>query len=259
MAIVLGFHRLVQRKLQEAGLSFETEKAIGGVQPDLVVKAPNGRFFILELKSRTNLSEHDLRRASRQAKYICEAADADDHMVVVPDSARGHLPDGVFRVSTAVKRLQTTVLEKTSPRKSTPPFEKANAKPTIFAAMPFDEKYDDVFYLGIVPAAKAIGAKAERIDKEEFNGDIVVKIHAAMESSIAVVADISEAKPNVLFEAGYAHALPRPCIHICSTPLKKLPFDVDHWNTIEYKLGQVHILQKALAKRFRATLRGTAA
>ena len=29
----------------------------------------------------------------------------------------------------------------------------------------------------------------------------------------AVIVDLSEAKPNVLYEAGYAHALNKPCIH----------------------------------------------
>jgi hypothetical protein len=46
----------------------------------------------------------------------------------------------------------------------------------VFAAMPFDEKYDDVFFFAVALAAKAVGTKAVRIDQEDFNGDIVAKI-----------------------------------------------------------------------------------
>src|SRR5712692_7103428 len=53
-------------------------------------------------------------------------------------------------------------------------------------------------------------------------------------SQISTISGTSPGKPNVLYEAGFAHALGKPTVHICSTPLSALPFDVRNWNTIAY-------------------------
>jgi hypothetical protein len=208
---------------------------------------------VLEVKNHTDISSADLRRAFRRAEYYRDAVNADDALIVLPDSVDVAIPHGAATVSSVTQALVASPSRGVQTARASR--RKAAPKATLFAAMPFAEKYDDVFYLGIAQAAKAINATAIRIDKEEFNGDIIEKIHKAIEASVIVVADISEAKPNVLFEAGYAHALPRPCVHICSTPLKKLPFDVSHWSTLEYKLGQVHKLRQALSKRLTMTFR----
>lgn len=52
---------------------------------------------------------------------------------------------------------------------------------------------------------------------------------------------------GILLIVGYAHAKNRPTVHICSTSLNRLPFDVKTWNTILYKKGQTHALKKLLA------------
>ncbi len=58
----------------------------------------------------------------------------------------------------------------------------------------------------------------------------------------------------MLYEVGYAHALRRPTIHISSTPMGEVPFDVAHDNTIAYGMGQTHALRDRLAKRLPAVL-----
>jgi nucleoside 2-deoxyribosyltransferase len=83
---------------------------------------------------------------------------------------------------------------------------------------------------------------------------VVERIKRLIKESSAVIADLSEAKSNVLYEVGYAHALKRPTIHICSTPLEQLPFDVRNWNTITYVKGQTHKLKTDLARRLKAIL-----
>ena len=62
----------------------------------------------------------------------------------------------------------------------------------------------------------------------------MVNVRRLIEASIAVIIDLSEAKPNVLYETGYVHALSKPTVHICSTPMSGLPFDVRNWNTLKY-------------------------
>jgi nucleoside 2-deoxyribosyltransferase len=101
-------------------------------------------------------------------------------------------------------------------------------------------------------AAKALSAAAIREDKQEFVGDIVQQIEKDIRDSSAVVADLSESKADVLYEVGFAHALNRPTIHICSTPLDQLPFDVRNVNTLKYVKGQTHKLRETLENRLRA-------
>jgi nucleoside 2-deoxyribosyltransferase len=92
------------------------------------------------------------------------------------------------------------------------------------------------------------------VDRKEFSGDIVEEIKRLIRGSAAVIVDLSEVKPNVLYEAGYAHALRKPVVHICSTPLSKLPFDVRNWNTIAYRRGQTALLREPLARRLKAVM-----
>ncbi len=96
----------------------------------------------------------------------------------------------------------------------------------VFAAMPFSPEYDDAYFVAMVPAAESVRAVCSRVDQEEFEGDVVERIESDIRDSDAVIADLSEAKPNVLYETGFAHALGRPTIHISSTSLNDLPFDV---------------------------------
>ena len=97
-------------------------------------------------------------------------------------------------------------------------------------------------------------AVCERIDQSEFSGDIVEEIKRLIHASIGVIVDLSELKENVLYEAGFAHALQKPTVHICSTDLSGLPFDVRNWNTIPYTLGGTMNLRQKLAARLAAVV-----
>src|SRR5438552_18832292 len=83
-------------------------------------------------------------------------------------------------------------------------------------------------------AAGQAGAVCVRVNRRECQGSVVDEIQRLSRKSVAVFVDLSGAKPNVLDETGYAHALKKPCIHICSTPLEKVPFDVHQWKTTKY-------------------------
>jgi nucleoside 2-deoxyribosyltransferase len=110
------------------------------------------------------------------------------------------------------------------------------------------------FFIAMRQAAEQVRAVCERVDRREFQGSVVDEIQRLIRQSVAVIVDLSEAKPNVLYEAGYAHALNKPCIHICSTSTDKLPFDVSHWKTTLYHPGQTHKLAKELAQRLKSIL-----
>lgn len=120
--------------------------------------------------------------------------------------------------------------------------------------MPFSQEFDDVYFVAITHAAESVGAVRKRVDTEWFEGDIMQKIKQDIKDSIAVIADLSGAKPNVLHEVGFSHGVGKPTIHICSTPLEKLPFDVETWNTIPYSKGRTFSLKEKLAQMLREVL-----
>lgn len=120
--------------------------------------------------------------------------------------------------------------------------------------MPFSREYDDVFFVSMAHAADSVGATCKRVDREDFEGDVVEEIKRLIRESVAVIADLSEARPNVLYEVGYAHALLKPTVPICSTALGELPFDVRNWNTLEYTRGRTHQLRDPLARRLKAAI-----
>jgi hypothetical protein len=244
----------VERVLRSLGLEYERNQSIAGLQPDFVVRGPKGKQAVIEVK--TWEPEGNTARAANQVKKYREVTASDFAAVVLPDLKRNLLSDGVVNEVGLQQLLQEWLslqwvrykrvgkrVKKVSPRDR-----------IVFAAMPFDRKYDDTFLVAMSYAAKKINAACRRVDKTEFSGDIVEEIKRLIKASVAVIADLSESKPNVLYEAGFAHALGKPTVHICSTNLEQLPFDVRNWNAIQYEIGGTSALQGKLARRLRSVM-----
>ena len=242
--------KAIADRLREAGISFQTEQAMGGLAPDFIVTTPDGRQIIIE--SRDWDFPGLTTEASRQAQHYQQAAKADAAFVVIPSLKRNSPSRGVVTLDGLVPALEAEIdkgKSRTSPQEVTP------IEQIVFAAMPFAPQYEDVFFVAMRYAAEQNDAVCERVDRREFQGNVVDEIHRLIRKSVAVIVDLSEAKPNVLYEAGFAHALKKPCIHICSTATDKLPFDVAQWKTTQYSGGQTHKLGKELAQRLKAALR----
>jgi len=233
------FEERVARILQELGANFVRDEPLGGVRPDFLVQAPNGKTAIIEVKG----------------KQYQQATNADLALIVMPQLKRNFLDDRVVNEEGFVVILQEWLSKNWVRFRRVPKSEKPKTERIVFAAMPFDRKYDDTFFVAMTYAAEKVNAVCRRVDKEEFTGDIVEEIKRLINASIAVIVDLSESKENVLYEAGFAHALPRPTVHICSTNLDRLPFDVRNWNTIEYKPGGTVTLRRKLATRLASVLR----
>jgi hypothetical protein len=243
------FAATIAAQLREAGIEFATEKALAGLAPDFIVYAPDGRQFIVEIK---NWDFPGLTmEASRQAQHYQNAMNVDGAFIVIPGLKRNLPSKGVVTLEGLVPALRAE-LETT--RKRLNPPEARDVDKLVFAAMPFAPQYEDVFFIAMRYAAEQAGAVCDRVDRREFQGNVVDEIQKMIRQSIAVFVDLSEAKPNVLYETGYAHALKKPCIHICSTPLEKMPFDVLQWKTTKYSPGQIHKLGKELARRLKDAL-----
>jgi hypothetical protein len=82
-----------------------------------------------------------------------------------------------------------------------------------FVAMWFDSSMNDFWEQGFKPAIEEDGRfKAIRIDRKDFNGKICDEIVAEIRKSKFLVADFTDQRGGVHYEAGFAHGLGIPVI-----------------------------------------------
>ena len=249
--------RSVEKLLREARLKFYPDVSVEGMPADFAVTSPDGRLIIIETKEWKTISKPLVDDAERQAKLFVTVGGADRAYIVVRELAsRAAAGPAVVALNELIPALLKTLKSSRARRTAKPKSGRTGktVKKTVFAAMPFDGHYDDVHAVAMAYAADTVGAKCVRVDREMFSGNIMDTMFKMIKDAVAVIVDLSEAKPNVLYEAGFAHALRKPIIHICSTPLKKLPFDVAQWNTLPYNQGQTHAFRDTLAKHLKAVL-----
>jgi hypothetical protein len=274
------FEDQLENILRNARIPYRRQPSIGGLRPDFIVTGPHGEKIILEVKM-WDPRGGNTARAFHQVQLYKKATGADQALIVMPDLKKNYKRNGVIKLEAVLPTLQKLFQRPReaqaalsappkippSEQKSRPAGERPPRRPPlqkvetpaasrkmIFAAMPFSSDYDDTYFIAMSHAAEQVGAECKRVDLKEFSGDIVTEIKRLIGQSVAVIVDLSEAKPNVLYEAGFAHALRKPVVHICSTPLSELPFDVRNWNTIAYHRGQTALLREPLARRLRAVL-----
>jgi nucleoside 2-deoxyribosyltransferase len=119
---------------------------------------------------------------------------------------------------------------------------------------PHDKRYTDI----LDPAIRAAGLDPYRVDRDDSAVVLVDALHEEIRSSAACLADISTNNPNVLYELGYAIALNKPVVIICSTAAaERFPFDVRHRAIVEYapeSLSDFNKLQADITRRLKAIL-----
>ncbi len=119
-----------------------------------------------------------------------------------------------------------------------------------FIAMPMDEDDHDLVDVldAIKEAAQRCEIQAERIDEPDSNDRITDRIIDSIEKAEFVIADLTKQKPNVFWEAGYAHASGKTPIYIARHGAK-LDFDVKDYPVIFFK--NMKQLKDSLEKRLR--------
>ena len=103
----------------------------------------------------------------------------------------------------------------------------------VFIAMPIDKmnrELDDVLDT-IKSACAHFGLVAERVDEFQNNEKITDNILEGIQKAEFVIADLTYSKPNVYYEAGYAHALKKTPIYIAKKGTK-FEFDVKDYPVI---------------------------
>jgi hypothetical protein len=130
----------------------------------------------------------------------------------------------------------------------------AGIKGRVFVAMSFDPSLDAVYENGIRPAIETdCHMNAVRIDKVHHNEKICDRILAEIRRCQFVVADFTQQRAGVYFEAGFAMGLGREVIRTC----REDDFDNLHFDTRQYphiKWSSPEDLRNALTERITAVL-----
>ena len=96
--------------------------------------------------------------------------------------------------------------------------------------MSFDEGLRSVYDNAIAPAIKSTGYRPYRVDAIPHLERIDVKIIAEIRQSRFLVADVTQQKAGVYYEAGFAHGLGIPVIWC----VRKDDLDNVHFDTRQY-------------------------
>jgi hypothetical protein len=131
----------------------------------------------------------------------------------------------------------------------------AETKPSVFVAMPFKEEMDDVYHYGIVSAANAAGFLCERADLSAFTGDVLEWVKSRIRSASLVIADLTDANPNVYLEIGYAWGSGIPTVLVVRNSdgagqSELLKFDVRGQRCLVYK--RIKELEDSLTKELKS-------
>ena len=119
----------------------------------------------------------------------------------------------------------------------------------------FDKRYESVF----APAIVAAGLERYRVDRDPSVSVPIQDIENEIKDAEICLADITTDNPNVWFELGYALAIPRDVVLVCSDERKtRYPFDVQHRAILKYGTGapqDFEELKGKITKRIQATLK----
>ena len=102
--------------------------------------------------------------------------------------------------------------------------------------MPFAADFDDVYAVIKSTVENAVGdtkGRCFRLDESRPAGRITDRLLTELRSATICVADLTENKPNVMWELGFAMALEKPTI-IVTQSVATLPFDIKDMQSIEY-------------------------
>jgi nucleoside 2-deoxyribosyltransferase len=101
----------------------------------------------------------------------------------------------------------------------------------------------------IKEGAKTCGIHAERIDDQQSNERITDRILESIRKAEFVIVDLTHERPNVFYEAGYAHALGKTPVYLSRTGTS-IHFDIKDFPVIEFR--NMKELKEGLIKRLQA-------
>jgi len=202
-----------------------------------LAKFPGDAIQLDEITSQLLYAETDeqqrwMRRQLAKAGYILEADD-------------GTMSNPASLTIESAGWQQISLLQRKS----------SGGKTEAFVAMSFSDAMKPIYEGAIRPTIEVDGRiKAVRVDGIQHNNKICDEIVAAIRRAKFVVADFTENKAGVYFEAGFALGLGIPVIYIVKDSAEGLHFDTRQYNHIVYT--SVDELKVLLRARISATVVG---
>ena len=247
-----GLIKLVSGVFDMQGITYDSDVVVGSTSSDFFVESSTGSTAVFEVKT-WQPTEENLVRASHLASLHQGTSGVDVAFVIMPGEFESDPSSGVLSIAQMEEGVEENIAKAPKKKRRRRPKVKPRPKDKLFAAMPFAPIYDDTFEVAMKPAAIELGMDCVRVDHQRFTGDVVAEIKRLIQESVCVVADLSESWPNVLFELGYADALGKPFVQVC-TDHKQLPFDVRNNHTLEYSIGQTSVLKNSLKAEVQAVI-----
>jgi hypothetical protein len=132
----------------------------------------------------------------------------------------------------------------------------ATERRTVFVAMPFEQVWSAGIYDFIRRAARAIGVPDEcviRADQLTKPGKIDQQIVESIRAASVIVADITDANANVMWEVGYAAGAMVPAV-ILNQRVEESPFDLANVRQVRYRLAPTDDDERKLSEHMRSAL-----
>ena len=120
-------------------------------------------------------------------------------------------------------------------------------KKQIFVIMKFGDDELDSAYDGIKDIGKEFGFSVTRVDEIQDSGNISEQMLENISQSELILAELTGARPNCYYEAGFAHALGKDLI-FCIRKGESIHFDLAGYRFIEWTT------EADLRKKLRARL-----
>ena len=115
-----------------------------------------------------------------------------------------------------------------------------NNKKSVFVLMPFDEDFDSVYEHLLKPVLEDAGLDVLRADDIQSQQSILKDIIKNINESDLILADLTDANPNVFYELGIAHAFGKPVVLVTQS-IEDVPFDLKPYRLVEYSTHFVKI------------------
>lgn len=109
---------------------------------------------------------------------------------------------------------------------------------TCFVVMPFSKEMKPIYDRIYEPVIRDCQLEPVRIDTIFKAGLITKDIFDAIQVAELIIADLTEANPNVYYELGIAHREKKPVILTCQDIDNDVRFDVKSLRCIEYAPGK---------------------
>jgi hypothetical protein len=124
----------------------------------------------------------------------------------------------------------------------------------VFMAVPFaDKAYTEFYDHNIATPVKDAGlepVRSDRLPTRAKRQPIIEKIEEKIARSRFVIADITDANPNVIYEVGLAVGISKPVLMLCDSKhfdAREIPFDFQPYELIKYSPYGADLLKMQLA------------